>query len=72
MGGFTEGYRNKDYSKEGTSNYLNIKAGLDAAGLIPNTTFFVEYSSANLLMDAESTDSKDHDDLSNKDFTHKY
>ena len=34
-------------------NYLNIKFGIDAAGLISNTTFFVEYASANLLFDGE-------------------
>ena len=38
-------------------NYLNIKFGLDAAGLISNTTFFVEYSSANLLFDGEAVES---------------
>ena len=44
----------KDKHEDGDfDNYLNIKFGLDAAGLISNTTFFVEYASANLLFDGE-------------------
>ena len=41
-------------------NYFNLKAGIDCKGLIPNsnTTFFAEYSSANLLNDNEYTAEK--------------
>jgi len=48
----------KDKHEDGDfDNYLNIKFGLDAAGLISNTTFFVEYASANLLFDGEPVES---------------
>ncbi len=39
-------------------NYFNLKAGIDCKGLIPHTTFFAEYASANLLNDNEYTAEK--------------
>ena len=37
-------------------NYFNLKLGVDVKGLIDNTTFFAEYTSANLMNDNEYTD----------------
>ena len=37
--------------EEGNNDYFNLKIGVDVAGLIPNTTFFGLYESANLLND---------------------
>ena len=48
---------------EGNNNYFNLKLGCDVAGLINNTTFFAEYSSANLLNDNEYTAKGAYDEV---------
>ena len=46
-----------DKHKDGDiDNYFNLKLGVDLTGLIDNTTFFLEYTSANLLNDKEYSD----------------
>ncbi len=48
---------------EGNNDYFNLKLGCDVAGLINNTTFFAEYSSANLLNDNEYTAKGAYDEV---------
>jgi len=43
-------------------NFFNLKIGCDVAGLIPNTTFFVEYSSANLMNDQKYEAKNEYDE----------
>ena len=39
-------------------DFLNIKAGIDVDGAIPNTKFFAEYASANLLNKTDYSEGK--------------
>ena len=58
-------YTGTDGKKTYDGDFFNLKAGCDFADFIPNTTFFVDYASANLLN--SSSDDTDSDPKYNKD-----
>ena len=48
-------FKNLGYAKD-DEGYLNLKIGADINGLLDNTTFFVNYTSANLLNETDYAD----------------
>ena len=57
--------------EKGNNDYFNLKAGVDVNGLIPNTTLFAEYASANLLNDTDYSSEKlkkDGVEIANPDY----